>query len=434
MAVSVFFYAWGSPVYAAMLVASVAINFGMAVAIDANGSSARIKRLILIASLVLNIGMLCVMKCADFFIANINRLFGADLPLPHIPLPVGISFFTFQALSYVIDVYRGGVPVQRNYIRLLLYISLFPQLIAGPIVRYGDIEPMLEKREIRLEDTAYGLRRFIAGLAKKLLLADTLGVIADKIFNAGAGVPLPLPAWIGAIAYTMQIYFDFSGYSDMAIGMGRMMGFRFKENFIYPYAALGVRDFWRRWHISLSTWFKEYVYIPLGGNRRGKARECANKLTVFLLTGFWHGANWTFVVWGLYHGFFIMLESFGAIKTRRIPSALVRIYTLLTVTVGFVLFRAETLAFGFAMIASMFNVSAIGSLSGQIAQSLALLPPSTLILFAVAPFAAAPLSGVIIKRIPKTQAAFFVLSFIALALCVFKLAADGYNPFIYYRF
>ena len=548
-AISVAFYAWGSPVYAVLLIVSVALNYALARIISNSGDDGALnnsddgasysgddgtqnnngddgasysgddeasysgddgaqnnidaqkpkkKRLALFAALAFNIGLLCVMKYAGFFIANINRIPGVALPPPNIPLPIGISFFTFQAMSYVIDVYKGNAQPQRNFVSLLLYISFFPQLIAGPIVRYADIEPMLGERRMTPAGVAYGLRRFIAGLAKKLLLADTLGAVADKVFgawavvgaqagagaiagasaaagaisgaSAGAGAAagaaglLALPAWIGAFAYAFQIFFDFAGYSDMAIGLGRMLGFKFRENFAYPYAACGMRDFWRRWHISLSTWFKEYVYIPLGGNRRGRLREGMNKLIVFFLTGLWHGANWTFVLWGMFHGFFLTLESFGAVKTHKMPKPVTRLYTLLVVTVGFVLFRSETVASGLKMVAAMFTgwtSGGAGSIAAEgpipiagmfeaadpiaasatqsrfmlnIAQTLPLLPPSVVAAFVAAAAASAPIAPAILKRFPKLQLLWFAASIPLLLLCAMKLASDGYNPFIYFRF
>ncbi len=292
---SLFFYAFGEPVYVILMVISAFLNYLCAALMGKTNRKA-----VLIAAVVINIGILCAFKYTGFFITTINSVLHLNINVPQITLPIGISFFTFQALSYVIDVYRGQVEIQRKFSKVLLYISFFPQLIAGPIVKYRDIALEIDSRSVDLKETALGLRRFICGLAKKILIANTMAVAADHVFGQGFDSLNIIGAWIGAVAYTMQIYFDFSGYSDMAIGLGRMFGFHFKENFGHPYGSLTIKEFWRRWHISLSSWFKEYVYIPLGGNRRGKIRTGINKMIVFFLTGLWHGANWTFVVWGLF--------------------------------------------------------------------------------------------------------------------------------------
>jgi alginate O-acetyltransferase complex protein AlgI len=404
----------------------------------------------LLAAVLFNVGLLCVFKYADFAIETANSLLGASIPLPRLPLPVGISFFTFQAMSYAIDVYRGDAAPQRNFVRLLLYISFFPQLIAGPIVRYGDIERALSERAMTLEDTAYGIRRFIFGLSKKLLIANTLGGIADSVYAAvggaaAGGTPGSLgalgalgapAAWLGAIAYALQIYYDFSGYSDMAIGLGRAMGFRFQENFRYPYAATSVRDFWKRWHISLSTWFKEYVYIPLGGSRGGRLRTGLNKLAVFLMTGLWHGADWTFVAWGLFHGIFILLETYGAIKPGRLPRPAARVYALLVAVVGFAIFRADTMGQAAAMLSAMFpffGAAPAQAPSRWLESLLPLLKPTN----ALALAAALALAGAAAQRVrerARAEAPAFALSAALLLACLMNLASSAYNPFIYFRF
>lgn len=311
------------------------------------------KKAVLAAAVTANIGILCVFKYAGFFVATVDSMLHLGLKAPQVTLPIGISFFTFQALSYVIDVYRGQVEVQRNFGKVLLYISFFPQLIAGPIVKYRDIALEIGSRSVNLKETALGLRRFICGLAKKILIANTMAVAADHVFQQGMESLDILGAWVGAVAYTMQIYYDFSGYSDMAIGMGRMFGFHFRENFEHPYGSLTIKEFWRRWHISLSSWFKEYVYIPLGGNRKGRLRTGFNKVIVFFLTGLWHGANWTFVAWGLFHGAFSFLEE-AVPAMKKLPRAILHVYTMLVVTVGFVMFRADTLGQAFSFIGKMF--------------------------------------------------------------------------------
>ena len=346
---SLLFYAFGEPVYVILMIASAFMNYLSAILID------RVNRkLFLIVAVILNIGTLSVFKYAGFAVTTVNNLLGSNLTVPVIALPIGISFFTFQALSYVIDVYRGQVDVQKNFGKVLLYISFFPQLIAGPIVKYRDIELEINERTISVDEIAPGLRRFIVGLAKKVLIANSMAVVADNVFNSSVSDLNIIVAWIGALAYVMQIYFDFSGYSDMAIGLGRMFGFHFRENFNHPYISTNVKEFWRRWHISLSSWFKDYVYIPLGGNRKGKLRTAINKIIVFFLTGLWHGANWTFVVWGLFHGLFSFIEEYIP-SIKKLPKVIGHIYLMVVVTVGFAIFRADNLSYAGGFIAKMFT-------------------------------------------------------------------------------
>ena len=337
----------------------------------------------------------------DFLIESVNGALGLFLPLPGIALPIGISFFTFQAMSYVLDVYRGDAWLSKNYFDVLLYISLFPQLIAGPIVKYHDVDQQLHARIITIEKTAAGFRRFCFGLAKKVLIANTLAMTADAVYALPMGSVAAPTAWLGAVAYLFQIYFDFSGYSDMAIGLGQAFGFTFKENFNYPYIAETMQDFWRRWHISLSTWFREYVYIPLGGNRKGRLRTGLNKLTVFLLTGLWHGASWNFAVWGLYHGSFLMLESYGALKPAKWPRALRHAYTLL-------------------------------------AELSELVSPLCLVALAVAAFACTPVlhrfGERLFARRPAAECGAYLAALLLAVLCALCLSTAAYNPFIYFRF
>ena len=358
-------------------------------------------------------------------------------------LPIGISFFTFQALSYVIDVYRGDVAVQRSYWKLLLYISFFPQLIAGPIVRYKDVAHEIDNRTVDMRSIAFGLRRFIFGLGKKVLIANAMGAAADYIFNHGAANLNIVAAWIGAIAYLLQIYYDFSAYSDMAIGLGKACGFHFKENFNYPYVASTIQEFWRRWHISLSSFFRDYVYIPLGGNRKGKLRTVLNRIIVFFLTGLWHGANWTFVFWGLFHGFFLLLEEYIPI-IRKLPKVLRHIYTLLVVTIGFVFFRADTIAEAWIFVCQMFG--GLNFAPEVMSFTLQAVTPY----FSVMLRAGILCCGVFGKYTQKVRAledkqeltagenalqtATFVLAIFLLVWCMLRLAGGSYNPFIYFRF
>ena len=430
---SLFFYAFGEPVYVFLMLFSALFNYAAAMIIDKSKS----KKAMLALAVVVNIGLLGVFKYTGFILNTINGAIGAGIRVPEIALPIGISFFTFQALSYVIDVYRGQVGVQKNFAKVLLYISFFPQLIAGPIVKYRDIEAEIENRTVEMDSVATGLRRFIVGLGKKVLIANAMAVAADAIFDAPSADVNIIGAWIGAIAYVMQIYFDFSGYSDMAIGLGKMFGFHFKENFDHPYISLNVKEFWRRWHISLSSWFKDYVYIPLGGNRKGSARTVINKIIVFFLTGLWHGANWTFVVWGLFHGFFSLLEELIP-KLKNLPKLVGHIYLMIVVTVGFVIFRAESIGQAFVMIGKMFAGFDFGK--GPMSLALQQFTPFFIAMLAVAVVASGGLNRIqaLINgeegKSSKFEIASYVLSMLLLFWCILRLSSGSYNPFIYFRF
>src|SRR5262249_27762906 len=354
---SLFFYVWGEKLYIFVLIASIVLNYSMGLLIDRMKGRYAAGLAIGLAVFV-NLGLLGAFKYANFVADNLNHLLvRLHLPLVHLDpvhLPLGISFFTFHALSYVIDVYRREVPALKNPINFALYISFFPQSIAGPIVRYNDVASQLTDRVVTLEGFAQGIRRFIIGLAKKMIIANTLAFPADAIFNLPTSELTWRLSWLGIICYTFQIYFDFSGYSDMAIGLAKMFGFQFKENFNYPYIAASVTDFWRRWHISLSTWYRDYLYIPLGGNRHGKARLYFNLVTVFFLCGLWHGASWTFILWGLFHGTFLVLERMGLGQLLEKAWAPVRhLYALLVVMVGWVLFKATTFSQALAYLGAM---------------------------------------------------------------------------------
>ncbi len=434
---SLAFYAYGEPVYVLLMIFSSLINYVCARLVTSKTKG----KAVLAAAVIINLGILAVFKYSGFFVESLNNLTGLSIPVPQIALPIGISFFTFQALSYVIDVYRKTVEPQKNYFYVLLYITFFPQLIAGPIVKYRDISEQITSRQQSVEKIAEGLRRFICGLAKKVLIANTMGQTADVIFSASEGYLSILTAWIGALAYLFQIYYDFSGYSDMAIGLGKMFGFDFKENFNYPYGAVSVRDFWRKWHISLSTWFKEYLYIPLGGNRKGRLRTVVNRLIVFFCTGLWHGASWTFVIWGIYHGLFLLLEEFVPVLGR-LPKVVNHIYTLLAVTVGFVIFRADTITQGFEFIGNMFTGFNITAQSLSLA--LTQLTPWFIVMFAVAVIGCAPIKPVadrlrvsgsaLSKRQSIVQTVLYILAFALLIWCIIRLSGTSYNPFIYFRF
>ena len=332
---SLFFYAWGEPRNVLVMLASILINYLLGLGIE---KASKQKKLFLILSVLYNIGVLFYFKYLNFAGSIWESLTGQTLNMKTIVLPIGISFFTFQIMSYVIDVYRGNVPAQKNLINLALYISLFPQLIAGPIVRYIDVEAQIKQRESTWDGAYVGVKRFAIGFAKKVLIADQLATLADTVF-AGGNYPSMLSHWIGIIAYTLQIYYDFSGYSDMAIGLGKIFGFDFLENFNYPYISRSIKEFWRRWHISLSSWFRDYLYIPLGGNRKGKVRTYINLIIVFFVTGLWHGASFNFIVWGLYYAVFLVIERLGFGKRlEKLPRIIQHVYTLLVVVIGWVFF------------------------------------------------------------------------------------------------
>lgn len=438
MVASLVFYAYGEPVYVLLMMASALCNYAWAMLLRAASPVRR--RVVMALAVAQNIGVLCVFKYAGWLVETLNVITGFDVPVPQIALPIGISFFTFQAMSYVVDVYRGEVECERSFVRILLYISLFPQLIAGPIVKYHDIADELVDRTQTLGGFARGLRRFIVGLSKKVLVANYMAVVADAMFAAPATDVNAVGAWMGVMAYALQIYFDFSGYSDMAIGLGWMFGFHFKENFRHPYASASVREFWRRWHISLSTWFRDYLYIPLGGNRKGRARAALNRVIVFFLCGLWHGASWTFVFWGLYHGLFLLLEEYlpffakdagngkGAGAMRRV---LGHVYLVLVVLVGWVFFRAESIDQGFFWVSTMFTGWVFTPNATALVMSL--LTPLNLCVFAVGCVTCLPVldrlrGNAVLGRIS------WVATLALLVLCLLSLSTGTYNPFIYFRF
>ena len=425
---SLIFYAYGEPVYVLLMLGSSVMNCGLGLLVSRSGKNAGV---VLALAVVLNLGILCAFKYTGFFLENVNILLGVSIPVPHINMPIGISFFTFQALSYVIDVYRGDVQPQKNYGRVLLYISFFPQLIAGPIVKYHDIEQEIENRKQTAEGTAHGIRRFTMGLAKKVLISNTMGLAADYVFSLPAQGLNAASAWIGALSYALQIYYDFGGYSDMAIGLGEMFGFHFRENFQYPYYADSMQDFWRRWHISLSTWFKEYLYIPLGGSRRGTARTYLNKVIVFFCTVLWHGAQWTFVIWGLVHGAFLILEdTILPVKKCKIRW-LRQLYAVLAAVLAFVIFRAENMAQAGMMFRMMFTGFSFTPESA--ANCISILNPLYLVTFAAGLVCAVPVKKKL-EGIQKLHGLSYIACMALFALCVCRLSADAYNPFIYFRF
>lgn len=382
LVLSLAFYAWGEPAVVWLLVGVILVNYALGLAID--GSSERSRQIWLITGLIANLLVLTVFKYSTFIIENINSALGLvgsiSLPVPHLPLPLGVSFFTFQAISYLVDIYRGDVRAERNLVRMGVFKAFFPQLIAGPIVRYKEIAGDLRNRMVTLERFSSGTERFVIGLAKKLLIADPLSIPVDHIFGTPtADLSSPL-AWVGIISFGLQIYFDFSAYSDMAIGLAMMFGFRFPENFDMPYTANSVQDFWRRWHMTLSRWFRDYLYIPLGGNRRGAARTSMNLWIVFATTGLWHGASWTFLIWGLWHGLLLTVERawFGRILESW-PIPLRRLYTIVAVLLGWVWFRAESFSHAIGYFSALF----FGDVAGAPADILRLYNPFLLTVLCV---------------------------------------------------
>ena len=433
-AASLLFYAWGEPLYLFLMLFSIAFNYGCGLLLERPGRSEGGRRAVLIAAVAVNIGLLGLFKYTDFALDSLNRLTGSAIPLLKLALPVGISFYTFQALSYTVDVYRRRVKAQRNFLDFGMYVSLFPQLIAGPIVRYTEIESQLKRRSLSPEQMALGLIRFTAGLCKKVLLANQIGVLWDRI-SASAQTAPALTAWLGALAFTFQIYFDFSGYSDMAIGLGKLFGFAFPENFRYPYRAVSVTDFWRRWHITLSAWFREYVYIPLGGNRRGRGRQILNLFLVWLLTGLWHGAGVNFILWGLYFFVFLAAEKlFLGRLLQKLPRAVGWFCTMAVVVCSWVIFACDSPALLGSYAAALFGANGLAD-----AQTLYLLRSfGALLVLCAAAASGLPLRlwRAVCARIPKNagEAAELVASLGALAASFVFLISGTYNPFLYFRF
>ena len=428
---SLIFYAYGEPVYVILMIASAFVNYLSALLIGRKPAG---KKAVMAVNVILNLGVLVLFKYTGFLAESVNTILGTAIPVPSIRLPIGISFFTFQAMSYVIDVYRGVTGAQKNFGKVLLYISFFPQLIAGPIVKYHDIAQEIENRTQTVDGVTDGIRRFIVGLSKKVLISNTVGLVADTLFAADVSGLNAAAAWIGAVSYMLQIDCDFRGYSDMAIGLGEMFGFHFKENFNYPYISGSIREFWRRWHMSLSGWFQEYLYIPLGGSRKGKIRTVINKFIVFLCTGIWHGANVTFLFWGLYHGCFLMLEEIvPAIREQggKVKSFFQHIYTLLVVLIGFVFFRADSMHQGAAWIKTMFT--GFGSNTAAMSLALEQLTPLYLVTVAVGIVACCPVK-MLVKKGRAYEAVTAAGSLVLLLLCMLSLASGTYNPFIYFRF
>ncbi len=437
---SLVFYAWGEGILVLLMLFSIGTNYLSGLGISYFLEKKQIfSKWILGIAVAINLGLLFYYKYANFLV-EIFQDFGLYLEYDHksILLPIGISFFTFQGISYLVDVYRKETEVQENLFHLGLYISFFPQLIAGPIVRYHDIAEEIKDRTTGVPLFTEGVIRFIRGLAKKVIIANSAALIADQVFSLPGSEISLLSAWLGILCYTIQIYFDFSGYSDMAIGLGKMLGFNFKENFNYPYISKSIQEFWRRWHISLSTWFRDYLYIPLGGNRKGLGRTYANLIIVFFITGLWHGASWNFIFWGLFHGLFLILERSKVLNTIKWPIFLQHLYVLVVVIIGWVFFRVETMNEAIAYLGSMFGLTA-----GEDVTALIYVSPYSVTTIVLALIFSMPLRvwfNEFVRKLGSRQletvygACIYIFYLGLFLLSIIQLAQSSYNPFIYFRF
>lgn len=432
---SLFFYAWGEPRFVLVMLLSILSGYLFGILIEKRREEGFWAKLYLAVSIGLCLGVLGVCKYADFFIENLNRVSGFSVPFLKITLPIGISFYTFQMISYLVDVYRGKVSAQRNFIDLAAYITMFPQLIAGPIVRYADISEQLKSRTHSVDKCAWGIRRFLLGLGKKVLFANTLGELG-ALFHASNEKSV-LYFWLYAVSCTLQIYFDFSGYSDMAIGLGKIFGFDFPENFNYPYISGSITEFWRRWHVSLGAWFRDYVYIPLGGNRVKKSRWLFNLLVVWFLTGLWHGAAWNFILWGLFYGVLLAAEKLWLSKGLEKAGILRHIYVMLAVVIGFVLFDAVSVGEAFSCMGALFGLGGVPLVSGEAVYEL----KSYGVLLGMGILGATPLFSVLLRKLRRNLQVKRILDvaepvfLLLLLLIVTGYLVDGsFNPFLYFRF
>ena len=433
--VNLVFYGWGEPVYILLMILSILINYISGIIVGANRDTNRKKaKTALIINTVINLALLMFFKYFDFIAENLALIPGLDFIKPlGISLPIGISFYTFQTMSYPIDVYRGDTVSQRSFINFGTYVALFPQLIAGPIVRYKDIDDQLEQRDMNLDKFADGIRRFIIGLGKKVLLANNIGMLWDAFYATPTAELSTAGAWLGIIAFSFQIYFDFAGYSDMAIGLGKMLGFEFLENFNYPYISKSITEFWRRWHISLGTWFRDYVYIPLGGNRKGLSRQFVNILVVWALTGIWHGASWNFLLWGLYYALLLAIEKAFLLKwLNKAPAVVSHIYTMFLVVIGWTLFAIDDVSTLGSYIGVMFGAGGAGFMSAHVLYYLRSYGPMLIILL----IASIPLGKKLFNKLPEKARAVLVpiLIVFVLVIATAYLVDSTYNPFLYFRF
>ena len=428
---SLVFYAWGEPVYIILMLLSIFYNYNAGIDIENNADDPKAKNRIFVFAVMFNLLVLGFFKYSGFVVENVNSIFSLNIRYEPLALPVGISFYTFQVLSYVIDVYRGDCKVQKSLLNFATYISMFPQLIAGPIVQYNDIEKALSSREHNVRKFSAGTLFFIRGLGKKVIFANTIGAVYTSICSGGVASLSAVDAWFAILCYTLQIYFDFSGYSDMAVGLGKMFGFDFVHNFNFPYCAVSIKDFWSRWHISLSSWFKDYVYIPLGGNRKGTARTIFNIAVVWTLTGLWHGASWNFVAWGAFYGVLLIAEKYVFKDVlEKIPRPVRRVLTMLIVIIGWVFFSSENLSAAAEFLRAMFGANGYASADTKY-----------LLLNNIFPFAVMSLSALgFFKKLPTLknvplrltfQAAGYIIVFV---LCIVFIVSSTYNPFLYFRF
>lgn len=436
---SLVFYAWGEPVYVFLMIMSTIVAYITGLLADKNvkGRKPWVPKLSLLIAVLWNMGLLLFFKYTNFFITTANDFFGLKINNLDIVMPIGISFYSFQTLSYVIDVYRGDVEAQKNYLTLGTYVALFPQLIAGPIVRYKDVAQQLAKRKETMSNFASGVHRFAIGLGKKVLLANAVGKLFDVISNTPQSDMSVTAAWLGIIAYTFQIYFDFSGYSDMAIGLGKMFGFDFLENFNYPYISDSITEFWRRWHMSLSSWFRDYVYIPLGGNRKGKFRQCVNIMIVWFLTGFWHGANWNFMIWGVYFGVILLCEKLFLLKgLSKLPKIIGHIYALILIVIGWGIFAFDDFGKLSQNFRNMFGLSGIDLINDQAVSWLGTYAITFVILIAASTPLIRKLGSFVKKGSPVVYSCvlqpLMVVSILVLSTAY--LAGSSFNPFLYFRF
>ena len=436
--VSLVFYAWGEPVYVVLMLFSTVVDYtsGRLVGYFIGQNKRNKAKILVTISMIINLSLLGFFKYADFLIENVNAVFGLGISPLHLALPIGISFYTFQTMSYTVDVYRGDAPVQKNIISFGAYVALFPQLIAGPIVRFSTIAEQLNHRTHSVDKFAEGTRRFMAGLGKKVLLANNIGMVWSEISKMAPGELSTLTAWVGVLAFAFQIYFDFSGYSDMAIGLGHMFGFHFLENFDYPYLSKSITEFWRRWHISLGTWFREYVYIPLGGNRKGMARQIFNICVVWFLTGLWHGASWNFILWGVYFGALLILEKTFLLRVlKKIPAVFSHIYTLVLVLFSWAIFAYPDMAHGTDYFKAMFGMGQ----AGLVDDTALYLIVSNLLLFVVLIIGSTHLPSKLVHKYLEKKEVLYSVSFCVFVVVIFVLSVAflvdaSFNPFLYFRF
>ncbi|MGN1305190.1 MAG: MBOAT family O-acyltransferase [Oscillospiraceae bacterium] len=430
-----FFYAWGEPKYVVIMLISTAIDYTAGLLINKFNDKRNIQTIFLLVSVLMNLGLLGVFKYSSFIITTINSVFGLNISDPQLPLPIGISFYTFQSMSYTIDLYLKKIKVQKNFFSFAAYVTLFPQIVAGPIVRYEDVAKEIDHRTISISKVSEGIGKFLKGLAKKVILANNIGLVWTQVKAMDYGEISAATAWIGILAFTFQIYFDFSGYSDMAIGLGKMLGFNFPKNFDHPYLSRSISEFWRRWHITLGSWFREYVYIPLGGNRKGFARTIINLLIVWSLTGLWHGSSWNFMLWGFYFGVLIVIERIGFGKIlEKLPKVVSTLYTFILVVLGWVLFDTNTLADAGHYIAAMFGAN------GILGDSTALyLLASNAVVFVLCIFASTDIFSKFTDKLQEQKPVQLKIAAIAAQLfilvnCTAYLVDASYNPFLYFRF